>query len=260
MARITSFVKSLFRRTFSPALQHALRRSYLARQIARDGGNREPELAIVRRLVCPGDFALDLGANVGVYTRELSSLVGPEGQIYSFEPVSSNYEILQAVVRIARLRNVKLFHAAVGSLSGQADIVIPERGDFTGYYQAHLAVPTDNGLRECVTVYALDELWKQGLIERADFIKCDIEWGELEALRGAAELIKSLKPALFLEVSRDSSEAVFHLLKVLGYRAFVFSGALRETETYRDREFSNYFFFCAQSSIWKRVIPLIGDD
>lgn len=33
--------------------------------------------------------------------------------------------------------------------------------------------------------------------------------------------------------------------------------SLKESETYRDREFSDYFFFCPESPPWKRVLPLI---
>lgn len=257
MERIASFVKSFFRKTFSPALLQALRRFYLTRQVASDRGQREPELAIVRRLVCPGDVALDLGANVGVYTTALSSLVGPEGQVCSFEPVSANFEILEGVSRKLRLKNVRLFPAAVGSRAGQTTMVIPERGDFTGYYQAHVGELGDAGRSESVTVHTLDVLWKDGAFPRVDFIKCDIEGSELEALRGGISLIKSLKPAFLIEVSRGASGDVFRLLKGLGYHAFVFSGVLKETEAYRDREFSNYFFFCPESPHWERVLPLI---
>src|SRR5437588_2831247 len=257
MERIATFVKSFFRKTLSPAVQQALRRFYLTRQVSSDRGQREPELDIVRRLICPGDVALDLGANVGVYTTVLSSLVGPEGSVHSFEPVSANFEILENVSRKMGLKNVRLFFAAVGSCPGQTTMVIPERGDFTGYYQAHIGEPGDAGRSESVMVHTLDVLWKDGVFPCVDFIKCDVEGSELEVLRGADSLIKSLKPAFLIEVSREASEEVFRLMKGFGYRAFVFSGALKETEAYRDREFSNYFFFCPESPHWQRVLPLI---
>src|SRR5258708_2644222 len=60
MGRITTFAKSLPRRTCSPAMQQSLRRIYVARQVAMGRGRHEPELAFLKRLVRSGDVALEL--------------------------------------------------------------------------------------------------------------------------------------------------------------------------------------------------------
>ena len=38
--------------------------------------------------VTPGDVAIDVGANIGVFTTMLGHLVGEQGQVFAFEPVS----------------------------------------------------------------------------------------------------------------------------------------------------------------------------
>jgi len=258
---MTNLFKSLFRRALSPALQQRLRRLYLTREIAKNTGEGEFELGVVLRFIQPGDQVLDVGANVGTYTVALSSLVGAQGQVYSFEPVAANFEILESVRRKMNLTNVRLFRAAVGSRSGETRMVVPDRKDFTGYYQAHIAKPMDEGGQsERVTVHALDGLRQQGILQHVDFMKCDVEGSELEVLRGSENLIKSLKPALLIEVSRETSNEVFRFLQDLNYRAFVLAGSLTETETYRDGEFSNYFFFSEDWPHWRRVLPLIGKE
>ena len=58
----------------------------------------------LRRLLRPGDVALDVGANVGFYTLLFASRVGPSGTVHAFEPV--NGEKLEANLELSGLRNV----------------------------------------------------------------------------------------------------------------------------------------------------------
>jgi FkbM family methyltransferase len=197
---------------------------------------------VLKSLVRAGNLVADVGANVGAYTFEFSSLVGSTGHVYAFEPISENLEILQAVIRKSNLSNVTSFDAALGSKTGQHEMVIPDLGGFTGYYWAHLAEVGDRGRRQTVNVLRLDDLWKKNTIPRLEFIKCDVEGGELDVIRGALELIRSQLPGWLLEVSRATSGELFRILKDLGYRAYVYDTRLVETDQYRDKEFSNYFF------------------
>ncbi|HXG06322.1 MAG TPA: FkbM family methyltransferase, partial [Nitrososphaera sp.] len=64
-----------------------------------------------------------------------------------------------------------------------------------------------------VEVMTLDSFWKQKIVPRIDFIKCDVEGGELEVIRGGLELLSLQRPGWLLEVSRDTSRGVFSLLK-----------------------------------------------
>ena len=41
----------------------------------------------------------DIGASVGIYTREFSLLVGGTGTVYAFEPLVENFEILKNVTQ-----------------------------------------------------------------------------------------------------------------------------------------------------------------
>ncbi len=251
------FLKSLIRRTLSPGLQQKFRRLYLVRRVLKVRGPEEPEGVALKELVCAGDSVADLGANIGLYTIALSSLVGQNGCVYSCEPISENYQILECVVNKARLSNVRLFRAAVGSRAGRRNMVIPELGDFRGYFQAHFSETRDSGQSETVEVLTLDELWKAKVISRLDFIKCDVEGAELEIIEGGMTLMKAQAPGWLLEVSRDTSSAVFRILQDLGYRAFVYDSGLVPTENYRDKEFSNYFFLHPTSGVWRRALPWV---
>lgn len=256
MKSSNDFLKASIRRFCTPGLQSKLRHFYVSRQILKNRTFHEPEMNLLKSFVFRGDCVADVGANVGAYTVELSHLVGSNGNVYSFEPISENYDILQTVVRKGGLSNVRSFHAALGSAAGQCEMVIPDSAAFIGFYLAHLAEPEDSGRRMTVEVRTLDDFWRTKAITDLDFIKCDVEGTELEVIRGGLELIESQRPGWLLEVSRETSGELFGLLRTLGYQAFVYADNLIRTESYRDKEFSNYFFFHSRSKIWSRVLPL----
>jgi FkbM family methyltransferase len=199
-------------------------------------------MTLIQSLVRSGDYVADVGANVGVYTKELSLAVGPTGKVYSFEPVSENYDILTAFAKKRRLDNVHPFRAALGLHLSEGEIVIPDMKGFTGFYWAHLSRAGEKGRRQPVKVLTLDDLFKRRVVARLDFIKCDVEGGELEVLRGGLALLAACRPAWLIEVSRDTSGEVFRLFHELGYQAHVYSDQLTRVDAYRDKEFSNYFF------------------
>jgi FkbM family methyltransferase len=232
-------------------MQHKVRRFYLARRVLADREFHEIEMNALGSMIARGDVVADIGANVGAYTKQLSSLVGEAGRVHAFEPVAANFDILQTVVRKGRLTNVELHRLALGSALEEREIAIPDLGGFTGYYWAHLAKPGEHG--EKVTVSMLDELWRRKVVSELEFIKCDVEGFELEVIRGARELLEAQHPAWLLEVSRETSGAVFAALHGFGYRAFVYDGELRGTEGYRNKEFSNYFFFHPRSKVGSRL-------
>src|SRR5438105_44340 len=58
----------------------------------------EDEIRFLRRLIQPGQKAIDIGANVGVYALTLARLVGPTGRIWAFEPASATANLLAAGV------------------------------------------------------------------------------------------------------------------------------------------------------------------
>ena len=65
---------------------------------------------------------VDVGANVGVYTRFLAGLTGTSGGVHAFEPSPRNFNRLQYAT--ARLPNVTANQAAVGQRSGTIGLYI----------------------------------------------------------------------------------------------------------------------------------------
>ena len=72
------------------------------------------ERKFLRRTLSPGDVAVDVGANIGIYTQLLSRWVGPTGLVHSFEPSPENFGRLQSATR--KLANVRLSQVCRGRI------------------------------------------------------------------------------------------------------------------------------------------------
>ena len=140
------------------------------------------ERKFLRRTLSPGDVAVDVGANIGIYTQLLSRWVGPTGFVHSFEPSPENFGRLQSVTR--KLVNVRLSHAAVGESSRRTTLYVSDKLNVD-----HRAYLTEGDSRHTVPIemIALDDYFKPG--ERVDLIKMDIQGYELHALRGARRVL-----------------------------------------------------------------------
>lgn len=199
------------------------------RQTRRVGLGDEPDLRFLEEFVKPGMHVVDIGANLGVYTRMLSRLVGPAGRVFAFEPVPRTFALLSAKVVVDGLANVTLLNAAISNVDGQCALSVPD-GNF---YRAAVA---EAGLSATVTAtrWRLDALFAERL-PRISFIKCDVEGHEAECVEGAARLTRAARPTWLIEVHGDPDERgsdaheFFERMVAAGYRVYVGqAGVLRE--------------------------------
>jgi FkbM family methyltransferase len=140
------------------------------------------ERKFLRRTLSPGDVAVDVGANIGIYTQLLSRWVGPTGLVHSFEPSPENFGRLQSATR--KLANVRLSQSAVGESSRRTALYVSDKLNVD-----HRAYRPEGDSRPAVPIemIALDDYFKTG--ERVDLIKMDIQGYELHALRGASRVL-----------------------------------------------------------------------
>lgn len=156
------------------------------------------ERAFVARALAPGMVVLDVGAHAGLYSLVASKRVGPAGRVISFEPSPRERARLQTHLSINGCRNVTVEPIAVGEAAGEADLLV-FNAHTTGCNSFHLA--TAKGTTAVrVPIATLDAYLREKSLDRVDFVKMDIEGGELAALRGAAELFRVMRPTLLCEV------------------------------------------------------------
>jgi len=159
----------------------------------------------LKRIIKKRDIAIDIGANFGFHTVLFSKLVGPSGKVYSFEPLSSMYEELEKNILLNGIKqNISLHKLALGQKAGKLKIYVPER---MGRGAAALVERGASIEKETCRVLRLDTFINSQKINSVDFIKCDIEGGELLALRGAVNVLKRFHPKLMIEINRGGYEA-----------------------------------------------------
>jgi FkbM family methyltransferase len=179
----------------------------------RKGTWTEPEIDLLAIALRPGETALDIGANFGLYAYHMGRAVGSRGKVYSFEPVPFTYATLKIVGKLLGFsRNVELVPKGCSNENALVTFSVPvqESGAFaTG--QAYIGARDDDhsgkeeqvrwsGTREVgAEVVRLDDF----LPEIADLplIKADIEGAELFCFRGAEKLIDQQLPTVICEIN-----------------------------------------------------------
>ena len=185
------------------------------------GSFEAAETDLLRGLARPGTTAVDAGANVGLFTVPLALAVGSEGRVLAFEPAPETVARLRENLRRNDLENVSVVEAALGAERGAATLVL-ERDSA---YNSTALTPTAPGVGAEVRVERLDDVWNEAGRPEVSVMKVDVEGAELHVLAGAAELVRSNRPAVLVEVSEPHrAEAVSRLFAEHGYRLTPASG------------------------------------
>jgi len=160
-------------------------------------GLENAERHLVERLLQPGMNVLDIGAHRGFYTLLASRKVGAGGQVLAFEPSPREREKLLRHLRLNRCRNVQVEACALGSCGGEMDLFVVD-GSETGCNSLRPPNTLQPTERVRVLVLTLDGCLERTNMQRVDFVKLDVEGGELEVLKGAMGLLERRPRPLFL--------------------------------------------------------------
>ena len=182
------------------------------------GDYEHGEVQMVRRIIdqLGGRRArvFDIGANAGFYSLAISSyFAGIEG--VAFEPVPKTYTLLNQNLAMNGISGI------VSRNLGLSD----KHGELTFYTYpnqsgaASMAHNLDG--REAVEircpVVTLDE-YCAGDTKFPDFIKCDVEGGELSVFKGGKGVLRNGRPAIFTEMLRKwCAKFGYHPNDIIGF-------------------------------------------
>lgn len=190
-----------------------------------------------------GDTFIDGGANIGFYSLLASNLVGSSGLVYSLEPASTIFPILQE--NVLQKPNIKPMQVALWKTSGT--VSFDEKNLEENLYGS---ISNKSKELKSVSSISIDDLCLRHNINPT-FIKLDTEGSELDILEGARRTIEKNSPKFVIEILRNSVEdgaweKFDDFFKVFSYECFQLFGSyeLKPIKSRSDIEsgFYNFLF------------------
>ena len=159
----------------------------------------EPSVArSIVKFVSKNDVVIDIGAHFGFFTLLMADLVGPNGQVHSFEPIPSTYKVLKK--NADAFDNIHINKKAIWRMNEQLYLNDYGLNDsaFNSYREPR-GINKINVNKVKVNAIKLDEYIKNTKIN-PKFIKIDAESTEFEVLLGMDFILKNIKPIICIEI------------------------------------------------------------
>lgn len=189
---------------------------WVHRQLKQRPPSAERELSLLRNFIEPDDVTVDVGANLGLYTRELADR---SSLVHAFEPSPAMADIL----RRTTARNVVVHETALSDHSGMTELKIPADEGRLTHSLASLEPGAVEGFEVnevSVPLARLDDV----VSENVSFVKIDVEGHELNVLEGAQGLIERCRPIFLVEAEErhrnGATRSLFEFFTARNYRGF----------------------------------------
>jgi FkbM family methyltransferase len=205
----------------------------------------EEEFHYFSEMIKDEGIILDIGANVGIMTT-LIAQKSKNSKVYAFEPIPENIKTLKRVIDHYKLKNVKVYEAALGEENGVLRMVMPivdnvKMQGLSHVVEENLAGKVESGKIYSVPVYRLDDLDELKSGEKITAIKIDVENFEYHVLKGGEQILKDHKPLIYCELWDNEKKSItLDFLKELGYNVKVYEN--KELVDYKDQSVVNFFF------------------
>ncbi|NMB69645.1 FkbM family methyltransferase [candidate division WWE3 bacterium] len=171
---------------------------------------------------------LDVGANMGYFTLGCKKIF-PNASIFCFEPVDSAYNAL--VKNVEKINDVTTYKFAVGEDNRKIGMDV-------NFKETSFSKISDKNPSYQAEMRKLDDIEELKNLPQIDIFKLDVEGYELNALKGAANLL-SRTHYLLMELNSEeySISDVTNLLNASGKKVVI--KFIRNFELEQDEEFKS---------------------
>ena len=205
--------------------------------------------AIMSRCDTQKPVIIDVGANVGLFTKAFVAASNKPKLVLAIEPSNYVYSILEIVtsnLSVVRCRKLALSHQDAEvqlktpvKKSGSLRVGLSHIG---GGDSAHAFIET-------VTARRLDDVLSDEAITNVDIVKIDVEGAEQFVLDGAPNLLHQIRPIWFIELVQGradnfagSAADIFAQFIGAGYDAYVLTDSYGWDQVSAIGEATDYLF------------------
>ncbi|OIP72569.1 MAG: hypothetical protein AUK43_02835 [Oscillatoriales cyanobacterium CG2_30_40_61] len=155
------------------------------------------EAQVIRRFVTPGSVVLDVGAGLGDWTKAVLSIC-PDAEIHLFEPIPVVYkDLIKNLGGKFSTAQIIPNSFAIGNQAGVQTFYHYPAQSVLSTFHRRLEVEKTGTLQQPQEIQVLkntvDNYCIQQNLERINFLKIDVEGGELDVLKGAKNCLKKGK-------------------------------------------------------------------
>ena len=174
----------------------------------------EKEIDFLRCFLKPGMTAIDVGANLGVYSLLSAHLVGSSGRVFAYEPGSDARALLEYSRELNALQNLTIMDAALSDSARE--------GNLASAVSSELRSLSSMDTGERVQVTSLDLEGATHGWSSPDFIKIDAEGEEERIIAGGARFFAEHSPLVMFEIKAGEgvNERLRAIFPAIGYRLF----------------------------------------
>ncbi len=181
------------------------------------------EIDALCREIVPGTFVIDIGANIGTFTRRFARALQGRGSVIAIEPEAVNFRSLVRKLQGSGYEQwVEPIQAVAAERSGT--LRLQSNADNPGDHKI-----ADDGVE--VKAVTVDELMAARGWPRVSLIKIDVQGAEERVIRGAAETIRRQHPILFVEFHDQELRAMGSSAQALLERLVAESYSIHQLST-----------------------------
>ncbi len=208
----------------------------------RNKGLDEEDIDVIKAVLAsePGPaVAVDIGANLGLFSLVLAK--AGYNRVYSFEPIPDTFQRFNSnlVLNANLARSIIPTQAGIGAEETVAEFMMSEKSPGQNKIAPAGESPTGSAARVRCPLHTLSGAFDRLKIDRARFLKIDVEGYESAVIQGAMPILKSGRvdfiyseviPEALLEAG-SSVEKYADILDEAGFHPVIFNYSRHQFET-----------------------------
>lgn len=195
-------------------------------------GQREVDHKILlEKIISPKMRVFDIGANIGYYALMELNTLAEASQLYAFEPVPSNIDLLKKNLKLNGYESPTILNVAVSSFDGEQDFYFSTASNLGSFHKLAVNQGINSaGVSKVKTISLRTACLTYG---PPDLIRMDVEGHEVEILSQLAELAEQnvARPVVIFEthlkqyLKSDNFSITLRKLFENGYRVSLFASS-----------------------------------